>query len=145
MTTPFCRESPRRFSPLGISLGANGLAFDPGEQNLYVAVMEFGRIVRIPVNPDGSAGRAEVFTEEEGKLYDGIAFDQAGNLYVADLGQDSISVISPEGDITVLVQGGSLQNPSDVKFGVGEEESTFQLQSAQNDRPGSGDAQAGFT
>ena len=114
-------------SPLGISLGANGLAFDPGEQNLYVAVMEFGRIVRIPVNPDGSAGQAEVFTEEEGKLYDGVAFDQAGNLYVADLGQDSISVISPAGDTTVLAQGGGLQNPSDVKFGVGEGASTLYI------------------
>ncbi|MFQ6026346.1 MAG: SMP-30/gluconolactonase/LRE family protein [Dehalococcoidia bacterium] len=114
-------------SPLGLSLGANGVAFDASGQNLYVAVTEFGRIVRIPVNPDGSAGTAEVFTEDEGNLYDGITFDSSGNLYVAVVGQDRVDVISPEGDITTLAQGGVLQNPSDVRLGVGADRNTLYI------------------
>jgi hypothetical protein len=36
----------------------NGIAFDKGERNLYMAVTDFGRIVRDPVGPDGLAGLA---------------------------------------------------------------------------------------
>ena len=45
-------------APLGFPVGANGVAV--WKRDLYVAVTEHGRIVRIPILPDGSAGEAEV-------------------------------------------------------------------------------------
>ncbi len=111
-------------SPLGFPIGANGVALDAEENNLYVANFEFGRIVRIPVNPDGSAGNAQVFVEDKATLEgaDGITFDNEGNLFVAVIAQDRLVAISPQGDIFTVAEGAPLQNPSDIKFGVGEEE-----------------------
>ncbi|MCH7606102.1 MAG: SMP-30/gluconolactonase/LRE family protein, partial [Chloroflexi bacterium] len=114
-------------NPLGMPLGANGLAFDDGDKNLYVAVTEHGRIVRVPVNADGSAGEPEVFFEDLQKmgLPDGIVFDSAGNLYVAVVGNDRVVRISPSGEVTTLGEGSPLQNPSDLRFGKGEDADTL--------------------
>lgn len=114
-------------NPLGIPLGANGLDFDATGENLYVAVTEYGRIVRIPVNADGSAGSAEVFVEDLEKigLPDGMVFGDDGNLYVAVVGNDRVVSISPQGEVTTLDEGSPLQNPSDLRFGVGENSGTL--------------------
>ncbi|MBI3022910.1 MAG: SMP-30/gluconolactonase/LRE family protein [Thaumarchaeota archaeon] len=104
-----------------VPFGANGLAFDADGTNLYAANFEFGRIVRIALNPDGSAGRATVFVENQALLggADGITFDEFGNLYVAIFLQDRVAVVSRGGDITVVAEGPPLNNPSEVRFGVG--------------------------
>jgi sugar lactone lactonase YvrE len=109
-------------------LGANGLAFDEDEENLYVANMGLGRIVRIPVEDDGNAGDAVVFAEDEPLLRgtDGINFGEDGKLYVAVMLQDRIVVISQEGDTATLAEGYPLQNPADVLFGVrGQEDNLY--------------------
>ncbi|HAL49514.1 MAG TPA: hypothetical protein DCP37_17335 [Dehalococcoidia bacterium] len=113
--------------PLGIPIDSNGVIFDADESNLYVAVTDFNRVVKIPVNADGSAGTAMVFAEDADMLGgpDGVAWDSDGNLYVALLGTDAISSISPSGEITVVHQGEPLQNPSDVKFGRGDDSDTL--------------------
>ena len=114
-------------SPLGIPLGANGLAFDAAGENLYVAVTEHGRIVRITVSVAGSAGNVEDFVEDLDKIGfpDGMVLGKDGNLYVAVVGNDRVISISPQGDITTLDEGSPLQNPSDLRFGVGENSDTL--------------------
>jgi sugar lactone lactonase YvrE len=109
-------------------VGANGLAFDEDKENLYVANTGLGRIVRIPVKDDGSAGDAVVFVEDEPLLRgaDGINFDEDGKLYVAVNFQDRIVVVSRKGETTTLVEGSPLQNPADVIFGVrGQEDNLY--------------------
>jgi sugar lactone lactonase YvrE len=112
--------------PLNIPIGANGLVFNADESYLYVASSELGRIVRFPVNDDGSAGAGELIVESEllGGA-DGLAFDAEGTLYVAVFFSDSIMTVSPEGDLTVVAQGGLLQNPSTLKFGHGDQAGTL--------------------
>jgi sugar lactone lactonase YvrE/plastocyanin len=113
--------------PLGFPIGANGIVFDSGEENLYVTVTDKNRIVRIPVNADGSAGTAELFVEDANLLGgpDGLTIDRSGNLYAALFGSDAVAKISPNGAITTLAQVGKLQNPSDVKFGLGANAGTL--------------------
>jgi plastocyanin len=113
--------------PVGFPLGANGIAFDADLENVYIANTDKSRIVRIPVNEDGSAGTAEVFVEDTGNLGgpDGITFGGDGYLYVALVGSDAVVKVSPEGVITLLAQGGPLQNPSDVVFGLGDDSGTL--------------------
>lgn len=109
-------------------IGANGLAFDKDEEKLYVANTGLGRIVRIPVEDDGSAGDAAIFVEDEPLLRgaDGINFDEDGKLYVAVDFQDRIVVISQKGDTAILTEGRPLQNPADVLFGVrGQEDNLY--------------------
>ena len=118
--------------PLGVSVGANGIAFDAGEQNLYVANTDYGRIVRIPVNGDGLAGEAEVFVEDKNALRgaDGITFDSKKNLYVAVSIQDRLVLISPTGKLITLAEGTLLQNPASLQFGVGEEKNNLYVTSS---------------
>ena len=88
--------------------GANGLAFDASRSNLYVANTGDDTIFRVPVNPDGSAGKLAVFAEgaeinaahhTTGALdgADGIAFDASGRLWVCANQANEIQIVSPSG------------------------------------------------
>lgn len=115
--------------PVGFPVGANGVLLDTREKNLYVAVTEKARIVRIPINSDGSAGDVEVFAEDAKSLGgpDGMTWGPSGNIYVALVGSDAVAVVSPDGKVTTLASGGGLENPSDVKFGVGVDANTLYI------------------
>lgn len=113
----------------GIPLGANGIAADRNG-TVYVANTEQGHIVRIPVNPDGSAGTPEVFVADP-RLFavDGLAMDVRDNLYAAVIGQDTVLRVSTTGSIETLATGpdDELDGPSDVTFGTtrGNQKSVF--------------------
>ena len=113
--------------PLGFPIGANGITFDPDTRNVYVTNTDKSRIVKIAVNADGSAGTVETLVGDADNLGgpDGITMGSDGYLYVALIGSDAVAKISPSGTVTVLAQGGPLQNPSDVTFGVGADSDTL--------------------
>jgi hypothetical protein len=79
--------------------GANGIAVAHGA--LLVANTRFGRIVRIPINADGSAGAPTTVLERADLIgADGLALDVRRNLYVAMFGGPTgarLVRISPEG------------------------------------------------
>ena len=111
------------------SSGANGLAF-AADGSLYVANTEFGRIVRVPVLPDGRAGTPQTVVEDCGLLggADGIAFDRAGSLYVAVNTGNRIVRVSPTGALAVLATAADgLDNPASVAFSTaaGDEDSLY--------------------
>ena len=98
--------------------GANGVALDRNGANLYVANTGDDRILRIPVNADGSAGTVTVFaTGIDGA--DGIAFDVRGNLYVCANQADEIAVIGPSGSRIATYRGtgsAALHFPASLVF-----------------------------
>jgi len=98
--------------------GANGLAFDRTESNLYVANTGDDRVLRIPVNADGSAGPVAVFaTGIDGA--DGIQFDVRGDLYVCANQADEIAVLSPAGTRIATYRGtaaNALHFPASLVF-----------------------------
>lgn len=98
--------------------GSCGIAFDPSGENLYVANLDRGRIVRIPVE-DGEPGAPEVFAEDPLLVgADGIAFDKKGTLYVGAQTQDRVAAVAPDGTISVVVEGGILDAPASLVFGT---------------------------
>jgi sugar lactone lactonase YvrE len=106
--------------PDSLPIGVNGMAFGK-DQLLYVVNDDFGRLIRIPVTPDGSAGSIKVVLEDEGlEGADGIAFDKKNNIYVAVNQQDKLVRITPDEEIETLATAG-LDYPASVAFGVGEE------------------------
>ena len=119
--------------PLGPGgFGANGIAVGT-DGTVYVANLDQGRIVEIPVRKDGSAGTPGTFVQD-GRLVgaDGLAFDTRGNLYVAVNGQNAIRRITPDKDIETLVENDpdgfdGFDFPADVTFGTsrGEQKSVF--------------------
>lgn len=62
---------------------ANGMALAPDRRSLYVLESFARRVVRILIGDDGSAGAAETVVEGVGRVPDGLAFDQLGNLYIS--------------------------------------------------------------
>ena len=76
--------------------GANGLRFDEGEKNLFVANTSNDTIVRVPVDSDGGAGVPTVFTNSVSGA-DGLLVDAEGNLWVCANQADEIVVIDKSG------------------------------------------------
>ena len=74
---------------------ANGIAFDEAYEWLYVAETFSGRIFRVPVQPDGSAGEREDLLSLPGVLPDGLAFDTNAVLYVACYEPSQILISPP--------------------------------------------------
>ena len=106
-------------------LGANGIAFN-NHGDMLVANTDFGEIVRIPTNPDGSAGTASVFSGPACNLWgaDGVGMDNADNLYVAANSKGQIDRVDPTGHVDVLAAGDPLSFPSDIAFGTGRGDRT---------------------
>ena len=112
------------------AFGANGVAFDRNQRYLYVANTADDRVLRIPVEADGSAGPIEVFADgaainmAQGTTHaldgaDGIAFDVQGNLYVCANQANEIQVLSPSGALMTRYAGtgaNALDFPASLVF-----------------------------
>lgn len=100
-------------------VGANGIALDDASGTVYVAVLEQGTLVAIPIEEAGSAGQAAVLTEftdaQSPVLVDGIALDAANNLYVAQPAANTVVRVPPAGAIeTVATRDDGLDGPASV-------------------------------
>jgi sugar lactone lactonase YvrE len=84
--------------------GANGIAFKG--DTLYTVVASSGRILKVPVSRDGTAGQAVVLCKyPELRSADGIAFDILGRLWVVTNG----SKLTPDGGLWRVAPDGSLR------------------------------------
>jgi sugar lactone lactonase YvrE len=87
----------------------NEIRFDGNEEFLYVVETTGGRITRLRVDDDGTLREREVFgpsTLGKGAWPDGIAFDAYGNLWGTLVYSDKLFVLTPEGDMRVLLDEG---------------------------------------
>jgi sugar lactone lactonase YvrE len=87
----------------------NEIRFDANEEYLYVVETTGGCITRLRVDDDGNVKGREVFGPSSlgrGAWPDGIAFDSAGNLWGTLVYSDKLFVITPNGDMRVLLDEG---------------------------------------
>ena len=99
----------------------NGLAVTPDGRDLMVAETMSEKLHRFSLDEGGKVtGREEfayVGTGHEDEIGpDGIAFDEAGYLYVAIFGGGVVAVVSPEGKVVEHIPAGGLR-PTNVAFG----------------------------
>ena len=95
----------------------NGVAISADDHTVYLAETGHNRVLRYSVSEDGRVGAREVFAElRDGNGPDGMAFDAAGNLYVAHYSASRVDVFSPAGDqiLEIPVPGPNVTN---VAFG----------------------------
>jgi sugar lactone lactonase YvrE len=78
--------------------GANGVEFNNAGKVLFVANTATHQIIKIPVNPDGTAGTASIFITGI-NAPDGIAIDRDDNLWVCANQEDDIVVIDKTGKV----------------------------------------------
>ncbi len=103
-------------------IGVDGIAVDPGQEYVYYAPLTGSRMYRIPAadlaNPDlpadSLASRVERFSDKPPS--DGMVFDGAGNLYLGDLANNAVGVISPQGEYRELVRDPRISWPDDFAF-----------------------------
>jgi sugar lactone lactonase YvrE len=87
----------------------NEIRFDAREEFLYVVETTGGCVSRLRVDAEGNLNRREVFgpsTLGTGAWPDGIAFDSAGNLWGTMVYSDKLFVLTPEGDLRILLDQG---------------------------------------
>ena len=95
----------------------NGVAISAADDAVYLAETYRNRILRYPIGPDGAIGDREDFASLPGRDGpDGMAFDQAGNLYVAHYGGGRVAVLSHSSEMIdeIPVPGAQVTN---VAFG----------------------------
>jgi len=103
------------------TMGVNVCVLDKEEKNIYAATTTVtGRIVKIPINEDGSAGKAELFSTSHSP-FDGIEIDDEGYIYASEPVINQIIVLSPQGggpwSLTprkIIASGPPLQGPTSL-------------------------------
>ena len=88
-------------------LGAepNGIALSPDDKYLYLSAGTLSpdpKVMRYPVNADGSLGSGEVFAHGSG-IGDGMKTDRAGNLWSTDAVPGTVRITSPTGRLLGLL------------------------------------------
>ncbi len=112
---------------LGDYFGANGVAYR--NHSLWVLNTDRGRIVRIPIEHNGSPGQPEIFVESPLLVgCDGGQFDVRGNMYVAVYYQGYLARVSPRGEVDILItpeEFNGFNPPISPVFGFGKDRSTL--------------------
>jgi gluconolactonase len=92
----------------------NGLALNPEENVLYLAVTRGNAVWRMPLMADGSVSKVGLFFQFFGSSGpDGLAMDEAGNLVVAHASLGSVFVLSKKGELLYQIRacsGGTVTN-----------------------------------
>ncbi|MGG4605079.1 SMP-30/gluconolactonase/LRE family protein [Paenalcaligenes sp. Me131] len=93
-------DSGRLDCLLDTGISPNGLALSPDEKTLYVAMTRGNAIWRLPLLADGSVSKVGIFVQMAGGVSgaDGVAVDQAGNVFVADAGNGCVWSFSQYGE-----------------------------------------------
>lgn len=110
--------------PNGACLSADGSA-------LYVVESLTPALVRIDIDPDGSAGQREVVADLPGLVPDGVCLDTEGNAYITCYRPDRVLRVSASGDVDVIAddpRGVVLAAPTNGVF-AGAELHTFVIAS----------------
>jgi len=102
--------------------GVDGIALDSNKTNLFVANVDFGRVIRIPLSGN-DALTLHVVAEDPALIgIDGIAIDRRGTIFAAVDTQDRLATIDKQGAISVIAEGPPLQNPSSFAFGTSQDD-----------------------
>ena len=107
----------------------NGVAISPGGDAVYLAETIPNRILRYAIGPNGALGPRQHWADMPAVRFpgdaddglptggpDGMAFDEAGNLYVAYYGGGRVVILAPDGSQAgeILVPGANVTN---IAFG----------------------------
>src|SRR5437016_3854648 len=90
----------------------NEIRFDAREEFLYVVETTGGCITRLRMDAQGNPGGREIFGPRslgKGAWPDGIAFDSYGNLWGTMVYSDKLFVLTPRGDLRILLDEGDPQ------------------------------------
>jgi sugar lactone lactonase YvrE len=95
--------------------GVNGLVYNNGA--LYAAITQNGRVINIPIEPDGAAGAPAILVHDDALIgIDGIEPDAQGNLYVTNVFASTIQRILMNRLAIETITGEGLSAPASLAF-----------------------------
>jgi sugar lactone lactonase YvrE len=92
---------PKPYS--GYFAGVNDLALDKEEKNIIAVTDGDPTVLRIPIKDDGSAGEPQPLLPTGYSFLDGVELDAKGNIYISEILQSDIWVLSPDGSQRILI------------------------------------------
>ena len=98
----------------------NGMCLSADGQSLYVAESSPPLISRVEINSDGTSGKRTIAVELPRTVPDGLALDEAGNLYISLYNPNIIYRLSPDAKLATLYddwQQLMLVAPTNIAFG----------------------------
>ena len=110
---------------------ANGITLDKTETCLYVAETMQQDILRFRLLPDGTLSDAEVFGPKplcHSGHPDGIAFDDAGNLWITFPSRNAVGYLTPFGVLEMVIEDPErkmLHRPTNICFGGKDRKTAF--------------------
>ncbi len=94
--TMWCDDPLLNWGDSPLPFGVNVGVLDKEEKNIFAATTtQPGRIVRVPVKEDGTAGKAVLHSAGH-SLFDGIEIDDEGYIYASEPALNRVIVIPPQ-------------------------------------------------
>jgi gluconolactonase len=96
----------------------NGLALDAAGEKLYVVLSNLPGVVAVDLRP-GQGAAVEPVLELPRHVLDGLAFDEAGNLFISCYSPSAIYRLSPAGELALVAedwQATVLAAPTNLAF-----------------------------
>jgi len=116
---------------IGNGPSPNGLVLSPDEKLLFVAMTRDNAIWRIPLLPDGSTAKVGRFCTLYGAGGpDGLAMDEAGNLFIAHVSLGTVFVVNPDGECTHRYRSPEGRATTNLAFGGALRKRAFVTESA---------------
>lgn len=97
----------------------NGLALSPDGKEIYVALSNVPSVAKASILPDGQISSPQIVVELPRTIPDGLAFDRAGNLFIACYTPDIIYRYSRTGELSVWAEDWEstlISSPTNVAF-----------------------------
>ncbi|MGE3799010.1 MAG: SMP-30/gluconolactonase/LRE family protein, partial [Thermomicrobiales bacterium] len=82
-----------------VSAFPNGMALHPSGDALFVVASQTSSVERVEIRSDGTAGNVQRVVELPHNVPDGVAFDEAGNLFICCYSPDVIYRMTARGEL----------------------------------------------
>jgi len=95
-------EGSPRAKAIKVYVGVDGIALDPRSEWLYFAPLNKGKLFRVrmldlvdtALSPQQLASKVEAYADKPNN--GGLSIDQAGNLYLTEVGERAVGIIPPD-------------------------------------------------
>ncbi len=114
---PLLRGNPDDPALIFRPMGVNGIAIDERERFIYLSNTDAGSILRVSLDAHHHARLAVVVQDSLLRGADGVAFDDAGTLFVAVNATDSLVIVDRHREVRLLATGSPLDSTSSLAFG----------------------------